>query len=252
MIRNTFLFLPKIKQKKEQNIWKQGIKNWDEFLNNDVMGISKKTKQFYNRQIMEAQQAYYNGDSTYFSKIPTTETWRLYEYFKDETVFLDIETSSSTSMKSYLTVIGLYDGIDTKIMIKDVNLDLVALKNELQKYKFVVTFNGSTFDIPYLNKKFPGLIPNVPHMDLRYLCSKIGLNGGLKDIEKQLGIMRDNEIVERLYGGDPLKLWKMFKGSGDDYYLKLLVEYNEEDVINLKIISDFTVNKLKERILKEY
>lgn len=242
MIRNTFLFLPKIKQRKEQSIRKQGIRDWDDFLNNDIKGISKKTKAFYNRKIKEAKSALYNGNSSYF-KLPSTETWRLYNYFKDETVFLDIETSG-TSMKSYLTVIGLFDGIDTKIMINGVNLDIKALKKELEKYKLLVTFNGSSFDIPYLNKKYPNLMPKIPYFDLRHACNKIGLKGGLKQVEEQLGIKRDM-IIERLYGGDPLKLWRMFRGSGDNYYLHLLVQYNEEDVINLKKIADYVVNQLR-------
>ena len=36
----------------------------------------------------------------------------------------------------------------------------------------------------------------------------------------------------------------MYKASGDDYYLKLLVEYNEEDVINLKKVADYCVDGL--------
>ena len=245
MIRNTFLFLPKIKQKTELKIWKQGIKDWDDFLNNDVKGISKKTKAFYNRKITEAKTALRNNDSAYFyNKLPSTETWRLYNFFKEESVFLDIETSSSTSLDSYLTVIGLFDGDDTKIMVRDVNLNISALKHELKKYKLIITFNGSSFDIPYLNKKYPNLLPRIPHIDLRHLCTKIGLKGGLKYIEKQLNIKRNNIILDCLYGGDPLKLWRIFKATGDKYYLNLLVEYNEEDIINLKKIADYVIEKL--------
>ena len=54
-----------------------------------------------------------------------------------------------------------------------------------------------------------------------------------------------------MYGGDPLKLWRMFKGSGDEYYLNLLVEYNEEDIINLKKITEHTIEKLKQIYLKQ-
>jgi len=250
MIKNSFIFLPKIKQKKELSIWKQGIKDWGDFLNRDVRGISKRFKEEYDKEILTARKELYAGNSEYFSdKLPTTETWRLYEFFREETIFLDIETSSATSMNSYLTVIGIFDGINTKTMVKDMNLNIDALKKEIRKYKLLITFNGSSFDIPYLNKKYPQLLPNIPHIDLRHCCNKIGLKGGLKDIEKKLDITRDNVIIERLYGGDPIKLWKMFRASGDDYYLKLLVEYNEEDVVNLKRIADYCYSKLKETFL---
>ena len=252
MIRNSFIFLSKIKHKKEQLIWSQGIRDWNSFLGNEIKGISKKSKAHYDRKIQEAKEALHDNNSSYFiNKLPSTETWRLYDYFKQETVFLDIETSSATNINSYLTVIGLYDGYDTKIMIKDVNLNINELKKELSKYKLIVTFNGSTFDIPYLNKKYPDLLPEIPSIDVRHLCNKIGLNGGLKQIEQELGITRENQIIDRLYGGDPLKLWRMFKGSGDKYYLNLLVEYNEEDVINLKKITEYVIDKLKQIYLKQ-
>jgi uncharacterized protein YprB with RNaseH-like and TPR domain len=244
MIKNSFIFLPRIKAKKEKSIWSKGIRTWEDFLNKDVRGISKKTKYYYDREIRKAAEALQDDNSSYFvGKLPTTETWRLYPFFKEQAAFLDIETSG-TGMKSYLTVLGLFDGFDTKIMIRDVNLDINSLKQELKKYKIIVTFNGSSFDLPYLNRKYPDLLPKIPHFDLRHACSRLGLTGGLKQIEKQLGIHRDNIIIERFYDGDPIKLWRMFKGSGDDYYLKLLVEYNEEDIINLKKISDHAVDKL--------
>ncbi len=249
MIKSTFLFLPKIKQGKEISLWKQGIKDWDDFLSKrKIKGISQRLKKAYDRMILEAKKALHENNSEYFTdKLPTTETWRLYEHFREEAVFLDIEASSATSTNSYLTVIGLFDGLSTKTMVRDINLDMDAMKEELKKYKLLITFNGSSFDLPYLNKKHPGLLPNIPHIDLRHVCNKVGLKGGLKDIEKQLGIRRENIIIERLYGGDPFKLWRMFKGSGDDYYLKLLVEYNEEDVINLKRIAEHSIGVLKKQ-----
>ncbi|MBT3721633.1 hypothetical protein HN789_05275 [archaeon] len=250
MIQNSFIFLPRIKQKKEQNIWDQGVNNWNDFLTCDIKGISKPTKANYNRIIEKSKQALRENNSNYFvGKLSSIETWRLYDYFKDEAIFLDIEASSSTSKNAYLTVIGIYDGMNTKIMVKNYNLDLNKLKNELHKYKLIITFNGSSFDIPFLNKKHPGVLPRIPHIDLRHICAKIGLTGGLKQIEKKLKIKRSNIIIEKLYGGDPIKLYRMFLGSGDPYYLKLLVEYNEEDVINLKKIADYSINKLKNEIL---
>lgn len=245
-LTHSFIFLPLVSHKKEQKIWAQGIRDWNDFLNSEVKGISKKTKAGYDRIIRNAQQALRNNDSGFFlNKLPSTETYRLYDFFKDEVIFLDIETSLAGKKNSYLTVIGIYDGDNTKIMVKNVNLDINALKTELKKYKLIITFNGSSFDLPFLKKKYPELVPEIPHIDLRHLCARLGLIGGLKQIEKQLGIKRNNMIVEKLCGGDPLKLYRMFLGSSDTYYLKLLVEYNEEDVINLKKITDYVINKIK-------
>lgn len=245
MIRNSFIFLERIGGKLEQSIWQQGIHNWDDFLNRKyVKGISRYKKLYYNRKIIKARKNLYYNNSYYFNNIlPSTETWRLYNHFKEDSVFLDIETTGLSDM-SYLTLIGLYDGQNTKTMIKGINLDIKALKEELKKYKLIITFNGATFDLPYLKKRYPNIIPNIPHFDLRHACAKINLKGGLKEIEKKLGIKR-SKIIEKMYGGDAILLWRKFQATGNDYFLKLLVEYNEEDIINLKQIADYVYDKLK-------
>lgn len=245
MIRNSYIFLEKIDAKTENNIWKQGISDWDSFLETKkIKGMSKARKLYYNRQILKARKALYNLNSSYFiDKIPSTETWRLYNFFKEDSVFLDIETTGIYSHDD-ITLVGLFDGFETKIMIKDINLNINFLKKELEKYKLIVTFNGAVFDLPFIKKRYYNLLPNIPHFDLRTACARVGLTGGLKTIERKLGIKR-NKIIEKLYGGDAVTLWKMFRATGDDYYLNLLVEYNEEDVINLKKIADYVYDKLK-------
>ncbi|MBS3125881.1 ribonuclease H-like domain-containing protein [Candidatus Woesearchaeota archaeon] len=246
MIRNSFVFLDRIKQKREQELWARGIRDWDAFLNSQrVQGIAPSRKLYYDRRLQHAKKALHEMDAAYFANVmPSTEVWRLYEYFKEETVFLDIETTGVTGWDS-ITVIGLFDGISTKTMIRGINLDLEALKRELRRYKMMITFNGATFDLPFLKKRYPDLLPDILHWDLRSSCEKIGLKGGLKQIEQEMGIKR-NKIIEKMYGGDAVTLWRMFRATGDDYYLRLLVEYNEEDVINLKYLANYAFQKLKE------
>ena len=249
MILQTFLFLPGINEKTEHNIWNQGIKDWHDFLNaKSIKGISAKRKGYYDRKILEARKELYNTNSAYFAdKLPRSEHWRLYDFFKEDTCFLDIETSG-VEKGAYITIVGLFDGINTKTMVRNKNMDFKALKKELQHYKLICTFNGSSFDIPFLEKIYPDLIPKLPHMDLRHLCARIGLKGGLKQIEKELGIKRTSTIVERMYGGDAIKLWRTYLATGDEYYLKLLIEYNEEDIINLKQIANIVCGKLKKSL----
>lgn len=252
MITNSFIFLERIGSKAEQNIWKDNIHDWDGFLKaKNIKGLSMQRKLYYDRRIMQARKALYNFDSGYFAKLlPKSQMWRLYDFFREDAVFLDIETTGLNRSDDDITVFGIYDGINTKTMIKGINLDYGALKDELQKYKLIVTFNGSSFDLPFIEKMHNGLIPKIPHFDVRSLTSKLGLKGGLKNIEKILGIKR-NPAVEKFYGGDALTLWKMYRATGDDYYLKLLVEYNEYDTINLKIVAENCIKKMKE-ILFDY
>jgi uncharacterized protein len=243
MIRNSFVILDRMSDRGEQKLWQQGICSWNDFLNRDrVPGISGRIKPYHDRKILDAQQALYSMDSSYFMD-KLRQTWRLYSYFRDEAVFLDIETSG-LGHSAYVTVVGLYDGLRTKTMIRGINLEPVALKVELSKYRLIITFNGALFDLPFLSKRYPGIIPSIPHIDLRPVCKKVGLTGGLKSIERQLGIMR-RPLVQNLYGGDALTLWRMYRASGDDHYLNLLVEYNEEDILNLKTIADRVIPRIE-------
>jgi uncharacterized protein len=271
MIENSFIFLEKIRDIGEENLWKQGITCWDDFLSKEpdgVKGISKRSKLYYDQKIREARKELHRFNSSYFTdKLPLSETWRLYERFKDEAVFLDIETTGIGKYQDII-VVGLFDGISTKIMINGINLDYKVLADELRRYKMIITYNGAAYDLPYLKRVFPyyskvfqgipdfpqGIPDGIPHIDLKHLCQKRGYFGGLKKIEKEFGIAR-NPILDGFYGGDVLRLWKMWRAGGDDYYLNLLVEYNEEDIINLKKIADEVIgvmeNKLREKISKD-
>src|SRR3989338_6860857 len=248
MIKNSFIFLPKVSHTKEQSIWQQGINGWDDFLNTkNVAGISPKIKGYYDLCLTRAKKELQEDNALHFyERMPNVEAWRLYEYFKEQTCFLDIET---VGYNGYITIVGLYDGYDTKIMVKDINLNMKVLKEELAKYKLLITFNGSSFDLPCLNRYYPGCVPKTAHIDLRHACKKIGLTGGLKMIEQQVGIKRP-EHLKAIGGDQTIDLWRAYKASGDKEYLDLLVQYNEEDIINLKPLMRLVYKTLKKKFVK--
>ena len=230
-------------KKSEIKLWMHGIKSWNDFVNKkEISGIGSKAKYFYDRFLIKAKDELDNDNHQFFARyLPSKEAWRAYPHFKDSICYLDIETSG---YYGDITVIGMYDGFETKIMVKGFNLFKPLLIDELRKYKIIVTFNGSSFDMPVIKRCFGDIFCEHLHIDLRHACSQIGLTGGLKKIEKVLGIEREEE-VEGINGGDAVYLWQMWKATGNRKYIDLLVKYNEEDVINLKPLMEYTYNLLK-------
>ncbi|MBT5022039.1 exonuclease [Candidatus Woesearchaeota archaeon] len=194
---------------------------------------------------MIAKQKLKEYDASFFAnKFPKSEVWRLYETFKHDAIFLDIETSG---YYGDITVLGIYDGYDTKIMIKGKNLDNRLFTKVLLNKKLLITFNGFSFDVPMIKRYFQKSIPSLfqlPHFDLRFACARIGLNGGLKLIEQKLGIKRLDQ-VKSMRGGDAINLWHKYSSTGNSDYLEQLVKYNEEDIINLKPLAELVVKNLK-------
>jgi len=43
----------------------------------------------------------------------------------------------------------------------------------------------------------------------------------------------------------------MYNATGDEHYLKLLVEYNEEDIVNLKKVAEHCVSQLKKNFPRD-
>lgn len=237
MIKNSFIVLKGIKTNSEKQLWSYGIKDWDNFIAaNKIKGISKNRKLKYDLELKECKKRYLENDIELYLKFPSRESWRLYGHLKDEAVFIDIEIGKN---REDIILIGLYNGFETKTMVKNYNLDKNIFQNELKKYKLIITYNGKSFDIPAIEKYF-GIKINIPHIDLKHCCLNLGLNGGLKEIEKKLNIKRPINLYDT-----PFDSYKAFMASGDKEYLELLIKYNEEDMINLKPIMEYCYNKLK-------
>lgn len=224
MIKNSFIFLDGISERRERILWSQGILSWDDFLNSKkISGISMFTKSYYDRKIILAKYNLIEQNSTYFTdKLPSTGAWRLYPSFKEKTVFLDLEAGK----QKHIDIITLYDGVHTKSFIRNYNLDVCLIKSALSEFKLIVTFNGGSFDFPIFKRKFGNIIPSIPHIDVRFLCERLGLTGGLKKIERKLMLERKTTFLNR------------------NKSLKNLIDYNSSDVKNLKPILDYCVEVL--------
>ncbi|MBW2997664.1 ribonuclease H-like domain-containing protein [Candidatus Woesearchaeota archaeon] len=248
MIRNSFIFLERISHNTEKRLWQSSITDWNAFLDADkIAGISQARKGHYNRKLAEAKKSLMHNDSSYFTKrLPRSEAWRLYDFFSDDCLFLDIET---TGYYGDITVIGMYDGNDVMTLVKDQGLAKHNLKDILSRYKMLVTFNGLSFDVPVINRYFNGVVPDIPHLDLRFPLARLGFTGGLKKIEERLKIRRSDN-TEGLSGEDAVHLWRDYTKNGNKESLNLLVEYNTEDIVNLKPLADFVFKGMKKSMLE--
>ncbi len=68
-----------------------------------------------------------------------------------------------------------------------------------------------------------------------YDCWRCNLYGGFKAVERQLGI--DRQLTE-VNGYEALRLWWRYVDYFDLDALATLLEYNKEDVLNLKILKE--------------
>ena len=247
MIRNTFLFLPKVGKKTEESFWKKDILDWNELARSLERAYPDEARRETARKFLnDAKEALERKDVAFFARyLPSDSYWRLYREFREKTVFLDIETTGLSPYYDTITVIGTYDGKTAKIFVKDTNLDEIG--TYLEQFGIIVTFNGKLFDVPFIRKFFPNIrIPPI-HIDLRFLLKSIGFSGPLKRTERTLGIARDKEI-QGIDGRQAVVLWNRFV-KGDDSALRDLVLYNITDTINLKELMDFCyLKKIEEGI----
>jgi len=234
MLKNTFCHI--VSEHKEAELWRNNILNWNEI---------NEQHPLYSR-VFESQQALEQNNHDFFlSSLPKKQHWRTYKELP--CCFLDIETTGLSKEWNDITVIGLYDGKESKLFVKDKNMH--EFPQELNKYGLIITFNGKCFDIPFIKAKFPELNTDKLHVDLRYIFRELGYSGGLKRIERELGIIRNEEIQE-VDGFEAVRLWHKYK-RGDEEALKLLLKYNQADIENLKFLMDFAYDKMREKYFLE-
>lgn len=247
MIRNTFSILNGIGEKLERRLWRDGILTWGDFIHaGDIHFISPERKLFFDGSLSAASRKLEEKDAIFFARsIRRREHWRLFEIFRDNALCLDIETNGLPPGRGgYVTVVGLYDGYDWTSLVSGENLTAENLSKALTGYKCLLTFYGSSFDIPFLQRSFPEVRFDIPHFDLCFAAKRLGIHGGLKKIETLFEIERVEE-VKGMDGYDAVKLWELAK-RGNDEAKRLLLSYNREDTVNLRAIADILYRRLKQ------
>ncbi|MEZ0326646.1 MAG: ribonuclease H-like domain-containing protein [Fimbriimonas sp.] len=215
----------------ERSLWKQGCANWDDYLSaKRAFSCGSASKDAFRKTIEKSRDALAFGEHQFFArKLKQKYAWRAWPEFKDSCVYLDIETDGGSD----ITVIGLYDSKGFTALVK--GEDLGNFPDLISHYSMIVTFFGTGFDIPVLQKTFKSFHFDQIHVDLCPMLRSLGYRGGLKSLEKQFNIQRDPS-VDGLNGYDAVKLWRRYRNLRDDRAMEKLIAYNRADVVNLQAL----------------
>ena len=153
--------------------------------------------------------------------------------------YLDIETTGLSPTYGDITVIGVYitDGsFHRLVQLVGEEVTVANLLEALRGVGVIYTYNGSRFDLPFINASLGvDLAKDFEHRDLMLDCWKKNLYGGFKAVEIQLGI---NRQLKGINGLDAVRLWFRYQSNIDQDALAILLKYNEEDVVNLKTLRE--------------
>jgi uncharacterized protein YprB with RNaseH-like and TPR domain len=222
MLRHTFCHIPGIGEKTERRLWDNGVTSWEEALR---QGCTRLTPE----HLRDSLASYDRREAAWFgARLNAAQAWRLYHDFRDACVFLDIETTGMGPWAD-ITTIALYDGRQVRHYVRGQNLD--DFVRDVAAYRLLVTYNGKSFDVPFLERTF-GVRLDQGHIDLRYVLRSLGLRGGLKACERQVGMTRPG--LEEVDGYVAVLLWHDYHGRRNPLALQTLLAYNVQDVINLE------------------
>lgn len=224
--------------KREENYWKKGIVSIE-----DLISSSQRQLSLFP-SALECEVAYLMNDaghnvdkiaSIFEKKSGKKDFYRIAYSVPEYILFLDIETTGLSPVYHYITMVGWM--MNGKYGCWIAGTDPTELKEVCHKAKMIVTFNGTRFDVKFLNNAFPDLnIADKPNLDLMHFCKRFGFVRGQKNIENELKFNRPKDIQD-CNGKEAIALWYKFI-FGEDSALDLLIEYNFYDISGMTYILD--------------
>ncbi len=240
MLKHTFQHIPSVGEKLELHLWRNGITTWEDYFNkNNLIKLPYHIQRNIEIYLNKSIDALNVNNSFFFEQLlPPKELWRIYPEFMNNTAYLDIETAGENYRQDFITTISLYNGKEIKTYVKNLNLD--EFPKDITKYSLLITYNGKLFDIPFILYTFKNLKLNSAHIDLRPILNRLQLLGGLKTIEKLVGIPRP-KYLRRINGYHAILLWEKYQ-KGDQRALDGLIHYNQEDTCSLHFLMHYAYN----------
>jgi uncharacterized protein YprB with RNaseH-like and TPR domain len=239
-LERTFQLTKGVGPWRERDLWARELSNWADFeaaAAKDVV-MNERLDRELLEAIARARAALQKRSLVELAAlVPAREHWRLYGHFVDQAAFFDIEADGD----EVPTVVGVMDREGVASFRRGHSLQ--QLPARLAKSPIWVTFNGSVFDVPTLQRAFGDELAFPPppvHLDLRFLIRHAKLKGGLKGVEETIGLGRPPHL-KGVKGLDAIRLWREWNFNHDKSALRLLVEYNLYDAINLRSVLEWTL-----------
>ncbi|MBQ9812444.1 MAG: ribonuclease H-like domain-containing protein [Thermoguttaceae bacterium] len=231
MLTFSFCGIGGLDQDAEETLWNQGVWTWMDYLRLRHSPFSESRHLQILKDLDEAERQLRREDfgvSWFFSKLPPAMRCRLLPYIRGRVLYLDIETTGLND-DDFTTLLTVSDGIDCQTYVRGLNLrDGI---DRLLDARYVVTYNGDAFDLPFLCREF-NLNFSPLSFDLRKILYGWGISRGLKRSMKTLGIKRKEIPFEELNGVDAVNLWNRYETGGGSA-LEILIRYNRDDVYAL-------------------
>ncbi|MFB6170791.1 MAG: ribonuclease H-like domain-containing protein [Haloarculaceae archaeon] len=241
MLERSFIPVRGVGEKTERTLWNAGVTHWDDFAGE---AVGPTTAERIEAFIAEARDHLAAGDARFFGEaFPSNSRWRLYDSFREDACFFDIETTGLDKHANDVTTVSFHRGGETTTLVQGRDLTARRLREQFADASLLVTFNGARFDVPFLEASFD-LDVETPHIDLMYPCKSLGYDGGLKQVETDVGIDREKPDIT---GRDAVRLWHEYE-RGDEGALDILVEYNRDDARNLRPLMDRVAAEMEARV----
>lgn len=246
-LKASLQLFPGIGERKEKQLFGVGVYSWESLIqyqkqkNDPLLPSVSILLERWDELEAQLSEANFNFFTT---ELPSLEYWRLWQNFPERFCFLDIETTG-ISESSVTTVVSIYQ--NHRMQTFERGKDLEFLFDSISPEDILVTYNGKRFDVPFLEREFRYRVKN-PQLDLMNLLHSIGIKGGLKKSEVQLGLVRPEEIAGMDGRQAPL-LWFEYQRTNNLEALEKLIAYNREDTKNLEIILEKTIDRLTENRL---
>ena len=238
MLTNTFCHIPGIGEITESRLWSAGVVSWDSAVGHVPYWLPRPIRDIWNRHVDESVSNYELRNARHFAeKLESCQQWRLYRDFEDCCAFVDIETTG-LYLSAEITTIVLYDGSSIRHYVNGKNLEKFA--RDVQDYRVLVTYNGGQFDLPRIEFRF-GIKLTQAHIDLRFALHSLGIRGGLKGCERQLGINRPG--LNDVNGYMAVLLWHEYEQQGRAKALETLLAYNIQDTLSLHTLMVHAYNQ---------